>query len=85
MLNRDTLNHLSVRDAATGAMTVIDAIQDMTPERQTIAIVSVFKLLVEKHKLSPQDVFTAADNIMNHADGRRVEFAAVRAYLENEL
>jgi hypothetical protein len=85
MLNRDTLNHLSVRDAATGTMAVIDAIQDMTPERQTIAIAAAFKLLMEKHKLSPQDAFTVADNIMNHADGRRVEFDAVRAYLEHEL
>jgi hypothetical protein len=85
MLNRDDMNCVGVREAATSTMAIIDRIQDMPSHVQVVAITAAFKLLMERYDMPPQDAFTVADNVMNHADGRRVEFAAVRAYMENEL
>jgi hypothetical protein len=85
MLNRDLMNQAGVLESATSAMRVIDAIQDLPPHLQVIAIVATFKLMVERFGANPQDAFTVTDNIMNHAQGRRAEFEAVRAYLANEV
>lgn len=85
MLNRDLMNHAGVRESATSTMRVIDAVQDLPPHLQVIALVASFKLMVERYGVNPQDAFTVADNIMNHAQGRRPEFEAVRAYLANEV
>ena len=76
---------LPVRDAAGATMAIIDRAQDLSPEAQIVAITASFKLLIERFGITAQDAFAIADNIMNHADGRRVEFDAVRAYLENEV
>jgi hypothetical protein len=85
MLNRDLMNHIDVRGAATATMHVINALQELPPHHQVVAVVATFRLLIERFKLDPQDAFTLTDNIMNHAQGRRAEFDAVRAYLENEV
>lgn len=85
MLDRDLMNMVPVKDAAVATMRVIDAIQDLPPHLQVIAVVATFKLVTERFGVNPQDAFTVTDNIMNHAQGRRVEFDAARAYLENEV
>lgn len=85
MLNRDSLNMVPVKTAATATVRVIDAIQTLPPHVQVIAIVAAFKLLIERYGVEAQDAFTVADNVMNHAQGRRAEFDAVRAYLANEV
>lgn len=85
MLNRDSMNLVPVKEAATSTIRVIDAIQTLPPHLQVIAIVAAFKMLTERYGVDAQDAFTVADNVMNHAQGRRVEFDAVRAYLDNEV
>ncbi len=85
MINRDEMNSVGVRNAATSTMAIIDRIQDMPASTQVVAIASAFKLLVERHGIPAQDIFTVADNVMNRADGRRVEFDAIRMYLANEV
>lgn len=85
MLNRDLMTNAGVRESATSAMHVINALQDLPPHLQVIAIVATFKLMVERYGVNVQDAFTVTDNIMNHAQGRRAEFEAVRAYLANEV
>lgn len=84
-LNRDLMNNVPVKTAATSTMAVINALQDMHPHVQMIALTAAYKLMVERFNISPHDVFTVADNVMNHADGRRDEFAAVADYLKGEL
>lgn len=84
-LNRDHLNHVPVGVAANDAMALIDRVQDWPPERQMLAITSTFKLLAERFGVTGGDIFTVADNVMNHADGRRSEFLAIQDYLEGEL
>lgn len=83
--DRDLLNMLPVQLAATTTMSVIDHLQDFTPEAQIAAVTASFKLLTERFGVDPQDAFSVTDNIMNHAEGTRVEFNAVRAYLANEV
>ncbi|MGH0000080.1 hypothetical protein ACQU0X_08365 [Pseudovibrio ascidiaceicola] len=84
-IHPDDLNLIPAKAAATSTMAVIDAVQDYPPAVQIIAVVAAFKLMIERFNMNAQDAFTVADNIMNHAQGRRVEFEAVQAYLENEL
>lgn len=79
------MNMAGVKPSATSTMRVIDSVQDLPPHLQVIAITASFKLLIERFGVTPDDAFTATDNIMNHAQGRRVEFDAVRAYLENQV
>jgi hypothetical protein len=79
------MNHASVKESAASTMRVIDAAQDLPPHLQLIGITATFKLMIERFGVPAQDAFTVADNIMNTAQGRRVEFDAVRAYLENEV
>lgn len=85
MLDRDMMNMASVRESAAATMRVIDSVQDLPPHLQVIGITATFKLLAERFNMSVADAFTVADNIMNHAEGRRVEFDAVRDYLANEV
>lgn len=66
-------------------MRVIDRIQTLSPAVQLHACAAVFLLVSERFGFEPQDVFSYTNNLMNYAEGRRPEFAAVRAYLENEL
>jgi hypothetical protein len=79
------LNMIPVNEAAVSTMRVIDAVQDLPPEHQVVAITSAFKLLAERFNVAPQDAFTITSNIMNNAEGRRPEFEAVKAYLQHEL
>lgn len=84
-LNRDLMAMVPVKAAANASMGVIDRTQDYPPHLQIIAIASAFKLLTERFDVSGQDAFALVDNIMNHAEGRRVEFDAIRQYLANEV
>lgn len=84
-LDRDLFNNASVKVVAPAAMALIDTIQGCQPHTQVAAITSVFMLLCEHHKIPAHDAFAAVTNLMNHAEGRRPEFAAVRQYMEEEL
>jgi len=84
-MNKDQLNSLNVRKAANAAMTVIDAIQDMHPAEQLAGITATFLLLADHQGYTAQDMFSITANIMNHADGRRPEFAAAAQYMKEEL
>lgn len=83
--NRDEMNMLPAREAAVGSMRVIDALQDMPPEHQLVAVTATFKLMIERFGVPPQDAFTVADNVINSVTGKRAEFEAVTMYMENEL
>ena len=86
MLNRDRLMNLPVKAGATAAMQVIDALQKgHSPEAQVLGAAAVITLLVERFGLGVQDVMSATRNLMNHAKGRRPEFAAVAEYLQKEI
>lgn len=83
--NRDLLNSVGVRTAAVTTTAILDAIQDQSPEAQMVAVTAAYKLMIERFDIPPQDLMTVTDNVMNHADGRRVEFLAVKDYMAGEL
>jgi len=66
-------------------MRVIDAVQDLPPHLQLIAITAAFKLMIDRFDVPAQDAFVIVDNIMQDQEGKRPEFAAVRMYMENEV
>lgn len=84
-MNRDKLSNLKVRKAANAAMLVIDTMQQLPPEEQIAGLAAAFLLLADRVKMSPQEMFSFTTSIMNHADGRRPEFAAVAQYMDMEL
>lgn len=85
LLDRDALNNADVGDVANCAMAIINATQDMRPQNQVTGLAAAFLLVCERFGVSAQDAFAVISNIMNHADGRRPEFAAVKQFMEEEL
>ena len=84
-LDRDLFNNASVGAVANCAMAIINVTQDMRPQNQIAALAAAFLLVCERHDMHAPDAFAVITNIMNHAEGRRPEFAAVRQYMEEEL
>ena len=84
-MNVDRLNNLAVLDGAMAAMEVVNALQRHSPEARVVGAAAVFRLLAEHLRLDVQGAMSATSNLMNHADGRRPEFAAVSEYISKEL
>ena len=80
-------DHASCSPAVAGraAMAVINSVQQVPPAVQAHGIAAAFILLAERYGLEPQHLFQRTTNLMNYAEGRRPEFAAVAEYLANEL
>jgi len=86
MMDRDKLNGIAVRKAATTTFAVIDAVQERPPEAQIFGIAAAFRLLSERLGIEPQDAMTVVGNVLASSEtGDRVEFDAVRDYLANEV
>ena len=85
ILSRDYFNNVGVDRVAGATMGVIDRVQSLSPDLQVAALAASFLMICERYDIPAQDVFTVVNNIMNHAEGRRPEFAAVRQYMEEEL
>lgn len=86
-LDKDALNNVRVGDVANVTMALIDRMQgaDIAPAAVVAAVSALFLLVCERYGVRPPDAFSVVDNIMNHAAGRRAEFAAAAQYLEEEL
>lgn len=85
MLNHDRMMNLPVIDGALAAMQVVDSLQRHQPEARILGAAAVFVLLAERFGVSMQDVMGATKKLMNHAEGRRPEFAAIGEYLRHEV
>jgi hypothetical protein len=79
------MNNLPVVEGAQAAMEVVDRLQRHTPEARVLGAFAVVSLMADAAGLTPQEIITAATNLMNHAQGRRPEFAAVQEYIEKEM
>lgn len=84
-LDRLHLGNADVNESARAAMGVINALQHFRPEYQMAGLTASFLLLCDELQVRPAEAFSYVQKIMNHADGRRPEFRAVKMYLENEL
>lgn len=83
--NRDAMNMAKPREVSRASLLVLNTLQDVRPEVQIMGAATVFLELAEFLGVPAQDAFTATKNLINDQDGKRVEFKAVRAYLEGEL
>ena len=83
-MNRDLLTNVSLKDASYSAMAVIDRLQHENAGVQLAAVAAVFLCACDHYKINAQDVFASTTNVMNHADGPRVEFKAVKAFMAGE-
>lgn len=83
--NRDAMNMAKPREVSRASLLVLNTLQDVRPEVQIMGAATVFLELAEFLGVAAQDAFTATKNLINDQDGKRVEFKAVRAYLEGEL
>ena len=85
LMDPDMFKSVNVPEVANATMAVIDTIQDTPPHVRVAAISCAFLLMCERVGIEPQDAFSVVTNLMNFADGKRPEFAAVKAYLEGEV
>lgn len=84
--DRDLMNLAAPNRVANVTLATLNQLQNWTPEEQVLGAASVFLHLADFWRVSPQDAFTAATNLMNDKDGKaRPEFRAIRPYLEGEL
>lgn len=83
--NRDLFNNADTRRVGNAAMTIIDRLQHFRPHEQMHAAAVVFLVLAEHWGMSAQDAFTATKNLINGAEGKRPELAAVEQYVKEEL
>ena len=81
----DTPGYFDFVGEVEEAMSVADAVQSI-PHRgaQILGAACAALLLAEASGIRPDELFGMARNCMNHADGRRPEFAAVSDYIHNE-
>lgn len=86
LLDGDKLNLVPRKEVSTGAMVVIDALQQKDKEVQVVAAAATFILLCERYKIDEAEAFRIAQRVMLNTDAiYRPEFEAVRSYLEYEL
>lgn len=83
-MNPDQFNNIPAREAATGCMAMLDAVQAMPPGKQLASIACLFRIVCEKADLPVADMLTTAGNITHHAEGVRPEFTATEEFIKNE-
>ncbi len=87
---RDRLANVPIPETARACFAIIDRIQhEPDPAIQLAAMLCAGQLVIDHihdhHDISPSDSRTYIRNLMNHAEGRRHEFAAADAYLTKEI
>lgn len=84
-MNNDRFNNADMVAVARATMNLVIANQELQPHVQMHAATALFLLACERWGITPQVAISPATNLMNHAEGPRPEFRAVRQYMENEL
>jgi pantoate kinase len=83
-LDQDKLNNASVVNTARATYAMLNAVAKRPAHERVMAGAAQFLTLLEVYGLDPQEVMTKAKNLMNHAEGRRAEFLALKLFAENE-
>lgn len=83
---RDQLGNASLPHAAQAAMSVADAIQNFPAKGvRLMGLTSAFLLAADESGIPVPDLMSMARNCVNHAEGRRPEFAAVADFIKHEI
>lgn len=88
LFSRDRMNLASKKDVGQACVTIFDRIQDWGREKQLLALACAFMLMAETAKVPPQDVFTAASNLMYDpmtSTGRGLQFQAMKFHLATDI
>lgn len=83
---RDRMGNAPLQGASEATMTVVNALQNY-PDKgvRLMGVSAAFLIMADESGLSVPDLMSMARNCVNHADGRRPEFAAVGDYIRNEV
>jgi hypothetical protein len=85
-MNHDKMINAPAKDVAQATMRLIDKLQHYPAAHQSVAAAALFLTVCKVHRLTPQDVFTVANNMMaDTIHGERPEFRALRLYAQHEL
>jgi hypothetical protein len=80
------LTNVSPQKVARASFLAIDRFQEFEPHEQAAAAAVVLLTICEACAVEPQDVFVAVKNLlMDEREGKREQFRAVQAYVENEI
>lgn len=84
-LDHDVLMNADSQAVAEALMHLLDRAQRRTAEAQILSSAGFFIMLCERFGVEGRTALSAMTNLMNTKHGMKPEFAACRAYLENEL
>lgn len=85
-MNRDLLTNAQPEQVAHATMTLLDCMQNLQAENQTLGAAALFFLLCEHWRVDPREALGLARNLMCSTEGeRRPEFRAAAFYLRNNL
>lgn len=85
ILNIDGLNNAPLAEVAKATFIFLDRLQNLQPHMQAASTAVLFLLVCERHHTKPQDVFTAARNMLaSDLAGENPHFNALRMYLKHE-
>ena len=80
MLNTDA------GDAALGAFTVINSLQDLHPARQVLSLTAAFKVTAEVLDLDPRELLSVVGRMQDDCTFQNLDtFNAVSAYVDGEI
>lgn len=82
----DLMGNCPVDSAARACMAIANGVQhERHKGARLMGLASAFLIAAEEAHLSVTDLMTMARNCMNHAEGRRPEYAAVTEYINKEI
>lgn len=88
LVDRDRLNLAPAGEVAHTCVSIFDRIQGFSREKQLLGLACAFALLADACHLPPQDVFTAARNLMADrltSSGMRPQFEAMKFHLNTDI
>jgi hypothetical protein len=85
VLNMDRVNSVNTDAIGSAVFQMLDRLQHIPNEEQTVAAAVVVLLMCERYKANPEEIFRAARNLVAHAEGERDErLTAMRWFLKYE-
>lgn len=83
---RDRVTNTTPEALASGAFVVIDALQNIHPAQQVLALAGAFKITAEVLHLDPRDVLRIVDRMERDCRfTNRNTLDAVHAYVDGEI
>lgn len=87
MFDRDRLMNARRSEVSQAAFSVLDAVQDYRKEVAVASVGILLGVLTERFKLTPDDVMSAAGNVLRETGDPRFDqyITALREFVKNEF